>query len=78
MIPAIAPSSSIAKTAVFPSSLQILIDRIHRQARLTPEIIGDCILEARVSPTDLMPGADFEHPVEDSYGRKLVYGNDFI
>ncbi|MBP0022284.1 MAG: cysteine dioxygenase family protein [Cyanobacteria bacterium SBLK] len=75
MIQAIAPSSSTAKTEVFPSSLQVLIDRIQARVQLTPETIGECILEARVSARDLMPWADFDHPIEDSYGRQLVYSS---
>ena len=31
------------------------------------------IREANVQPEELEPWADFDHPVEDSYGRKLVY-----
>lgn len=34
------------------------------------------VLEAGVKEEDLMPWADFDHPVADSYGRKLVYKED--
>ena len=35
-------------------------------------------MQARVNPQDLLPWADFEHPIEDCYGRKLVYHGGFF
>ncbi|MGK7925735.1 MAG: cysteine dioxygenase family protein [Spirulina sp.] len=78
MIQMISPLSSDSKAQVFPASLQILIDRIRSQIQLTPESIRDCLLAARVSPSDLLPWADFEHPIDDGYGRKLIYDGGFF
>jgi SAM-dependent methyltransferase/predicted metal-dependent enzyme (double-stranded beta helix superfamily) len=34
------------------------------------------VLDAGVREEDILPWADFDHPVADSYGRKLVYKED--
>ena len=45
---------------------------------MTPAIARQCVLDANLRAEDLTAWADFDHPVEDSYGRRLVYdGGDF-
>ncbi|NEO64651.1 MAG: cysteine dioxygenase [Moorea sp. SIO4G2] len=57
----------------FPESIQRLISNIKNQSAMVPTIARECILDARISPEDLMGWADFDHPITDSYGRKLIY-----
>lgn len=56
-----------------PRSLQQLITQIQRQPHLNPAVLRDCVQAAQIQPDDLLPWADFEHPVTDGYGRQLVY-----
>jgi predicted metal-dependent enzyme (double-stranded beta helix superfamily) len=61
-------------------SLVRLIDLIQgtidERESLTPKLAGDLVAEANVQAEDLMPYANFDHPVEDCYGRQLVYETD--
>ena len=67
-----------AGAAALPSSLNYIIEELKKHRRLKPAEIRRIILEAKVQPEDLAPWADFNHPVADSYGRKLVYdGGNF-
>jgi len=59
-----------------PASLQTIIEKLQAEDQLNPARTRRIILEAGVQASDLMPWADFDHPVEDSYGRKLVYEAD--
>ena len=63
---------------ILPDSLQHLILTLKSQAQLTPECVRQCVVEAQIPPEDLLPWSDFNHPATDSYGRKLVYGDDLI
>lgn len=72
------PSRSSQALASLPPSLARLVKNIRASARLTPEIVCQCAIEAKVDAQDLLPWADFQHPVADSYGRQLVYhGENF-
>ena len=55
-----------------PASLQRLVAALDRQIDPTPASIRQSVLEAGVRSEDLLPWADFQHPIADSYGRKLV------
>lgn len=62
----------------FPSSLHQIISELKKHRSLKPAEIRRIIIEANVKKEDLLPWADFGHPVADSYGRKLVYhGGNF-
>ena len=61
-----------------PPSLHRLIHSIQNQSTLTPEIARQCIIEANIHRDDLLPWADFDHPIADSYGRKLVYDGGYF
>ena len=50
-----------------------LIASLQGADQLTPAQVVDIVLDAEITEDDLMPWADFEHPVSDSYGRKLVF-----
>lgn len=56
-----------------PSSLQRLISSLHKQIVLSPRIARQCVINAQIKQAHLLPWADFEHSVTDSYGRQLVY-----
>lgn len=56
-----------------PASLQNIIEKLEPQHYLKPSEMRRIVLDAQVKPEDLEPWADFDHPVQDSYGRKLVY-----
>ena len=56
-----------------PNSLQIISNRLSEKDIFTPGEVRSIVLEAHVSADDLMAWADFDHPLSDSYGRKLVY-----
>lgn len=56
-----------------PVSLQFIVDKLTLERKLVPSAMRRILLQANVQPADLEPWADFDHPVSDSYGRKLVY-----
>lgn len=53
--------------------VQMLSDTIETDGVLTPLKTKKIVLEADVQEVDMMHYADFDHPIEDCYGRKLVY-----
>ncbi|NEP56551.1 MAG: cysteine dioxygenase [Symploca sp. SIO2G7] len=57
----------------YPVSLQRLISRLKQTTNFTPAQVKNFVLKASIAEQDLMPWADFQHPVTDSYGRKLVF-----
>ena len=64
------------KSKPLPASLRSIIERLEGVRKFAPSQVRKIILEAGVEPKDLQPWADFDHPAEDSYGRKLVYKGD--
>ena len=59
-------------------NLQRLIDTLLRSPLLTPAQVKDLVIDCQIDSQSLLPWADFEHPVTDSYGRQLVfYGGHF-
>lgn len=62
-----------------PESLLRLISLLQNyRYRATPDVIKHCVAQAKVQQEDLLPWATFDHPVTDSYGRKLVYDGGFF
>lgn len=59
-----------------PRSLSFIAERMSGQTHMKPAEVRRIMLDAKVQPEDLMPWADFDHPVQDSYGRKLVHRGD--
>lgn len=73
--------SALQKISVmehFPLSIQHLIELLQQNSNTTPRHVKYCIEQAHVSPEDLIPWADFNHPVTDSYGRKLVFHGGYF
>jgi len=61
-----------------PASLRSIAQRLEKDRYLKPSEMRKIVLAADVKVEELKPWADFDHPVEDSYGRKLVYkGENF-
>lgn len=58
--------------ATLPLSLQTIVDFAEANGVESPSAAAELLHSARVTQEDLMPWADFEHPVTDSYGRKAV------
>ncbi|KAG8469441.1 hypothetical protein KFE25_005896 [Diacronema lutheri] len=56
-----------------PAALVHLIEYIRAEANLTSAKMVAAIERAGVRAVDLEPWADFDHPAEDSYGRKMIY-----
>ncbi|MDJ0735352.1 MAG: methyltransferase domain-containing protein [Nostocaceae cyanobacterium] len=62
-----------------PPSLQRIIDGIrHHQHSMKPSLAKKIVLEAGVRMGDLNPWESYNHPLADSYGRKLVFAADFF
>lgn len=73
--PTVQATSSIKH---LPRSIKQIILELEKEESLKPAEVRQIILAAKVEPEDLMPWADFDHPVKDSYGRKLIYaGSQF-
>ena len=71
--------SSLLIPGDLPFALLSLIHNLKsHKHQMTPTIVRECLLTANIQAEDLHPWADFDHPVEHSYGRRLVYdGGDF-
>ena len=65
-------------TEHFPLSIQHLIEFLQQSPKITPKHVKYCIEQSHVSPEDLMPWAAFNHPLTDSYGRKLVFHGGYF
>ena len=62
-----------AQNAKLPASLQHIANALQNEKELKPSTVSKIIKEAGVQPKDLEPWADFDHPVADSYGRKMAF-----
>ncbi len=64
--------------STLPTTLQRLVDLLKNASQteaLSPQRVKALVEQAAISEDDLMHYADFDHPVEDCYGRKLVFDN---
>lgn len=57
----------------YSTNLQNLIEALRRSPHFTPRQIKQLVENANINSGELMPWANFDHPITDSYGRKLVY-----
>jgi len=46
------------------------------QTHLTVQKAAELVKLANISENDLLPWADYDHPIKDGYGRKLAYKTD--
>lgn len=70
--------SSVKDISNLPNSLQNLIKFLSQTQSLTPELVKQFVSKAQVEEEDLLPWATCNHPVTDSYGRKLVYDGGYF
>lgn len=63
----------ISESPNYSINLETLIETLQRSPHFTPTQIKAIVENANITSAELMPWADFDHPVADSYGRKLVY-----
>ncbi|MFT4602424.1 MAG: putative metal-dependent enzyme (double-stranded beta helix superfamily) [Arenicella sp.] len=67
-----------SQAAVIAEPLKGLISKLKVEKGLKPSGLIRLLKEANVQAEDLTPWHDFNHPPEDSYGRKLIYqGENF-
>jgi predicted metal-dependent enzyme (double-stranded beta helix superfamily) len=62
--------------STLPESIQSLIMKVNNTIVFKPQHIRRFVLESYIKEKDLEPWIDYDHPVTDSYGRKLVFKND--
>lgn len=61
-----------------PQSITWLIEQITSTPPRSPRDATRLVAEAKINASDLLLWADFDHPVADSYGRKLVFDGGFF
>lgn len=66
----------MSTATTLPEEIEKLIKKINDAESLTPSVLTQLLKNSDVTPDDLKPWTDFDHPSEDSYGRKLVYKSD--
>ena len=59
-----------------PKSISVLIEGLSQKKSYKPSEVVQIVKKANITPKDIMPWADFNHPKADSYGRKLVHKSD--
>ncbi|MEM1310341.1 MAG: cysteine dioxygenase [Cyanobacteria bacterium P01_H01_bin.153] len=67
------PEAEISPVKNHPVKLQNLIRQLQRSQHFTSAEIQQLVQAAHLESADLSPWANFEHPVTDSYGCRLVY-----
>ena len=70
--------SPVAEKTCLPPALQQLKFLIQTENEMTPSRARDLLIQAGIQQEDLMDWADFDHPVENGYGRQLVYDGGFF
>ncbi|WP_299464755.1 methyltransferase domain-containing protein [uncultured Microscilla sp.] len=66
------------KISALPSSIQAIIRAIYKAPDLSPGKVKNIVKQAQVQEHELLPWADFDHPQQDCYGRKMVYDGGFF
>lgn len=56
-----------------PKALADVVDVLEKEQPTKPSQIVSIVKRSNITKEDLLPYANFDHPDEDSYGRKLVY-----
>jgi len=70
-ISAVAPP--VHRIQDLPPSLAQIARTLEGERSLRPADMRRLVLESHVQETDLLPWADYDHPVTDGYGRRMVY-----
>ncbi|QPJ62016.1 MAG: methyltransferase domain-containing protein [Candidatus Nitronauta litoralis] len=61
-----------------PFAIQDLIRALEEEEDISPRLAQELLIQAELKVEDLEPWADFDHPVQDSYGRKLVFDGGYF
>ena len=61
-----------------PFAIQDLIRTLEETKDLTPRKARELLLSANLQAEDLEPWSQLEHPIRDSYGRKLVFDGGYF
>ncbi len=64
---------SCTDLASLPHRVHRLVQAVVARDHLTPSSTKKLLSQSGITPEDLAPWADYDHPDADSYGRKLVY-----
>lgn len=56
-----------------PYALAQIAGILNRERSLRPADMRRLVLESAVQESDLLPWADYDHPVADGYGRRLIF-----
>jgi len=65
--------SSIILSKKLENLKTLIENEINKADNLTAQKIQEIVQKANIQEEDLRPYADFDHPIEDSYGRKMIY-----
>lgn len=72
----------LLETNVLPKSLNNLVNTLNNAfdlyGKITPKLAKELVEQANVQEKDMMHYAAFDHPVEDCYGRQLVFENEYF
>ncbi|HAS46745.1 MAG TPA: hypothetical protein DCS93_40045 [Microscillaceae bacterium] len=68
----------LEKIKTLPNSLQQIIQAIYETEELSPARVKQIVKKANVQEEELMAWADYDHPLEDCYGRKMLYDGGFF
>ncbi len=61
------------ESKTLPKTLERLVNILSKNSNIKPAKAKELVLEAEVEVDDLMEYETFNHPVEDCYGRVLIY-----
>ena len=61
------------QAGTLPASLHYIVQKLQKIQQFHPSVAREVIAEADVRREDLLPWADLQHPLADSYGRKMVH-----
>ncbi len=61
-----------------PFAIQDLIRMLEEAKDLTPRKARGLLISANLQQEDLEPWAEFEHPIRDCYGRKLIFDGGYF
>ncbi|MFQ5451489.1 MAG: methyltransferase domain-containing protein [Nitrospinaceae bacterium] len=71
-------TASVTATAPLPAALQQLIHWVKSERTMSPHKARDLLLQGDLKMEDLEPWAEYDHPAENSYGRRLVFDGGFF
>ncbi len=71
-------TSQNGEKITLPKSLQYIIESIESSEEMSTGKLKKIVREAQVTAEDLMPWSDFDHPLQDGYGRNMVYDGGFF